>query len=78
VQDIGARKVSHLEDNLQCVDVNLSAEQIKQLDQVSQVEADTSLIFPDFLIKEIVTQYVSRAWQVGSSVALREFSQTLL
>jgi Uma2 family endonuclease len=42
------------------------------------VEADASLIFSDFLIKEIVTQYVNRAWQVGSSVALREFSQSLL
>lgn len=42
------------------------------------VEADSSLIFPDFPIKEIVTQYVNRAWQVSSSVALREFSQTLL
>lgn len=42
------------------------------------IEANESLIFPDFFIKEIVTQYVSRAWQVGSSVALREFSQTLL
>ncbi|MEO0013962.1 MAG: hypothetical protein RLZZ535_2351 [Cyanobacteriota bacterium] len=42
------------------------------------IEADASLIFADFLIKEIVTQYVNRAWQVGSSVALREFSQTLL
>ncbi len=43
----------------------------------SYVETDTSLIFPDFSVKEIVTQYVDRAWQVGSSVALREFSQTL-
>jgi Uma2 family endonuclease len=42
------------------------------------IEADTSLLFVDFLIKEIITQYVNRAWQVGSSVALREFSQTLL
>lgn len=41
------------------------------------VETNTSLIFPDFSIQEIVTQYVDRAWQVGSSVALREFSQTL-
>ncbi|MBZ8180804.1 Uma2 family endonuclease [Oscillatoria salina] len=43
----------------------------------SYVETDTSLIFLDFSVKEIVTQYVDRAWQVGSSVALREFSQTL-
>lgn len=42
------------------------------------IEADASLIFPDSSIKEIVTQYINRAWQVGSSVALREFSQTLL
>ncbi|MGF1541862.1 MAG: Uma2 family endonuclease [Pleurocapsa sp.] len=43
----------------------------------SYQEANTSLIFPDFSIKEIVKQYVNRAWQVGSSVALREFGQTL-
>ena len=41
------------------------------------IETDTSLAFPDFSIKEIVTHYVDRAWQVGASVALREFSQTL-
>lgn len=43
----------------------------------SYVKKDTSLIFPDFAIKDIVTQYVNRAWQVGSSVALREFGQIL-
>ncbi len=43
----------------------------------SYLESDTSLIFPDFPVKEIVTKYTSRAWQVGSSVALREFSETL-
>ncbi|MBW4534794.1 MAG: Uma2 family endonuclease [Pleurocapsa minor HA4230-MV1] len=42
------------------------------------IESDQSVVFPNFLIKEIVTQYINRAWQVGSSVALREFSQTLL
>ena len=41
------------------------------------IETDTSLIFPDFSIKDIVPHYVDLAWQVGSSVALREFSQTL-
>ncbi|MGL5836819.1 MAG: aldo/keto reductase, partial [Waterburya sp.] len=35
---IGARKVSHLEDNLQCVNLKLSADQIEQLDRVSQIE----------------------------------------
>jgi aryl-alcohol dehydrogenase-like predicted oxidoreductase len=52
---IGARKVSHLEDNLQCVDVNLSAEQIKQLDEVSQIE----LGFPhDFFKADMVRNFV--------------------
>lgn len=43
----------------------------------SYVESDNSFIFPTFNVKEIITQYVSRAWQVSSSVALREFSETL-
>jgi aryl-alcohol dehydrogenase-like predicted oxidoreductase len=52
---IGARKVSHLEDNLQCVNVNLSTEQIKQLDEVSQIE----LGFPhDFFKADMVRNFV--------------------
>jgi aryl-alcohol dehydrogenase-like predicted oxidoreductase len=52
---IGARKVFHLEDNLQCVDVKLSAEQIKQLDEVSQIE----LGFPhDFFKADMVRNFV--------------------
>ena len=43
----------------------------------SYVETDTSPIFSGFAIKKIVAQYVDRAWQAGSSVALREFEQTL-
>ena len=41
------------------------------------VKTDASLIFPKRNLKEIVTQYVTRAWQVGSSVALRELEQAL-
>ncbi|MDY7008298.1 MAG: aldo/keto reductase [Cyanobacteriota bacterium] len=52
---IGARKVSHIEDNLQCVDVELSAEQIQQLDKVSQIE----LGFPhDFFNADMVKNFV--------------------
>ena len=29
------------------------------------------------VFKQIIPQYVDRAWKVGSSVALREFSQFL-
>ena len=35
---IGARKIHHLEDNLKCLDVELSADQIQQLDEISQIE----------------------------------------
>lgn len=36
-----------------------------------------SQIFPNFAVREIIPQYVRRAWQVGASVALREFEQCL-
>ena len=41
------------------------------------IETDSSSIFPTFAIKKIISQYINRAWQSGSSVALREFGQTL-
>jgi Uma2 family endonuclease len=50
---------------------------IYQFQNNSYLATDTSQIFPDFPVKQIIPQYVSRAWQVGSSVALREFSLTL-
>ena len=52
---VGARKVSHVEDNLKCVDVKLSTEQIKQLDDISQIE----LGFPhDFFKADMVRNFV--------------------
>ena len=52
---VGARKVSHVEDSLKCVDVELSTEQIKQLDDISQIE----LGFPhDFFKAEMVRNFV--------------------
>ncbi|MFM2311720.1 MAG: hypothetical protein RLZZ04_996, partial [Cyanobacteriota bacterium] len=52
---IGARKVSHLEDNLQCIDLQLPKEQIKQLDTISQIE----LGFPyDFYKTDMVRNFV--------------------
>ncbi|NEQ41896.1 MAG: aldo/keto reductase, partial [Okeania sp. SIO3I5] len=51
---IGARKISHIEDNLQCVDVKLSPEQIQQLDRVSEIE----LGFPhDFYKTDMVKNF---------------------
>ncbi|HHP7230185.1 MAG TPA: Uma2 family endonuclease [Xenococcaceae cyanobacterium] len=43
----------------------------------SYIETNTSSIFPAFAIKKIISQYIDRAWQAGSSVALREFERTL-
>ncbi len=50
---------------------------IYQLKGDRYLATETSQIFPDFPVKQTIPNYVSRAWQVGSSVALREFSQTL-
>ena len=50
---------------------------IYQFQGDSYLETDTSQVFPDFPIKQTIPQYVNRAWQVGSSVALREFNQLL-
>jgi aryl-alcohol dehydrogenase-like predicted oxidoreductase len=48
---IGARKLSQLQDNLASLDLSLSAEQVKALDEASQIE----LGFPhDFFAKEMV------------------------
>lgn len=52
---VGARKVSHVEDNLKCVEIELSAEQIQQLDEVSQIE----LGFPhEFFKADMVRNFV--------------------
>jgi Uma2 family endonuclease len=40
-------------------------------------ECQTSYHFPDFDVKKIISQYVERAWLVGSSVAVREFEKFL-
>ncbi len=40
-------------------------------------ECQTSQHFPAHNVKTLIPQYVNRGWQVGSSVALREFEQFL-
>ncbi|MDJ0900817.1 MAG: hypothetical protein QNJ55_18595 [Xenococcus sp. MO_188.B8] len=51
---------------------------IYQFDENSYLATDTSQIFPDFSVKEIIPRYINRAWEAGSSVALREFSQQFI
>lgn len=52
---VGARKATQVKDNLDCVNVKLSDEQLAQLDQVSQIE----LGFPhDFFNQEMPQQFI--------------------
>ena len=52
---VGARKASQVKDNLDCVNVKLSDEQLAQLDQVSQIE----LGFPhDFFNQEMPRSFI--------------------
>ena len=50
---------------------------IYQLENSGYLEQDKSRFFSDFPVKQIIPEYINRAWTVGSSVALREFGQTL-
>lgn len=40
-------------------------------------ESQTSYNFPNFDVKKLINKYVELGWQVGSSVALREFESFL-
>ncbi|WP_315789182.1 Uma2 family endonuclease [Fischerella sp. JS2] len=40
-------------------------------------ESQTSYNFPDFDVKKLIPEYVDRGWQVGSSIAVREFEKFL-
>ncbi|MDF5721177.1 MAG: aldo/keto reductase [Rhizonema sp. PD37] len=52
---VGARKHSQVQDNLNCINFNLSAEQIEKLNHVSQIE----LGFPhDFLLQDMPRQFI--------------------
>lgn len=50
---------------------------IYRLENQNYASTDTSGIFPDFDAKAKLPQYVERAWSLGSSIALREFEQSL-
>jgi diketogulonate reductase-like aldo/keto reductase len=49
---LGARKVSQLQDNLASLDLNLSAEQVKSLEEASSIE----LGFPYYLYSKEMTR----------------------
>ena len=49
---LGARKVSQLQDNLASLDLSLSAEQVKMLDEASSIDAG----FPYYLYNAQMTR----------------------
>jgi diketogulonate reductase-like aldo/keto reductase len=52
---IGARKLSQLQDNLASVDLSLSADQLKALDEASRIE----LGFPhEIYVKELTRSFI--------------------
>lgn len=51
---------------------------IYQFDGQLVRESQTSYNFPNFDMKKLIPQYIDRGWQVGSSVALREFEGFLI
>ncbi len=50
---------------------------IYEFDGQQYQETQTSLQFPVIAVKTVIPQVCDRGWQVGSSVALREFEQQL-
>ena len=50
---------------------------IYQFENNSYLATDKSKILPNFPVKETFPQYITRAWQVGSSKALREFTLSM-
>ena len=68
---VGARKVSHIKDNLNCINVQLSNEQMNQLNEISQIE----LGFPhDFFKAEMVRNFFIMArLRKLSSIAIRNW-----
>jgi Uma2 family endonuclease len=51
--------------------------QIYRFDGQTYQESDRSLIFPDIPVKQLVPEYVEKAWKSGTSVAVREFETYL-
>jgi diketogulonate reductase-like aldo/keto reductase len=49
---LGARKISQLQDNLASLDLNLSADQVRSLDEASDIE----LGFPYYLYNKEMTR----------------------
>jgi Uma2 family endonuclease len=50
---------------------------IYQFESQQYRESQTSRWFPSYDLKTLIPQYCDRAWQIGSSVALREFEEVL-
>lgn len=50
---------------------------IYHFDSQQYQESQVSRLFPNYDLKTLIPQYIDRGWQIGSSVALREFEEVL-
>lgn len=50
---------------------------IYHFDSQQYQESQISRWFPNYNLKNLIPQYIERGWQIGSSVALREFEEEL-
>lgn len=50
---------------------------IYHFDSQQYQESQISRWFPNYDLKTLIPQYIDRGWQIGSSVALREFEEVL-
>ncbi|MGA9382621.1 MAG: Uma2 family endonuclease [Phormidium sp.] len=50
---------------------------IYHFDSQEYQESQISRLFPNYDLKTLIPQYIDRGWQIGSSVALREFEEEL-
>ena len=48
---------------------------IYQFDSQQYRESEISRWFPNYDLKRLIPQYIDRGWEIGSSVALREFEE---
>ncbi|MFB2836679.1 Uma2 family endonuclease [Floridanema evergladense] len=50
---------------------------IYHFDSQQYQESQISHWFPNYNLKNLIPQYIDRGWQIGSSIALREFEEVL-
>lgn len=82
VLEIDLTSLTQIEDyeDIRAPEVWIYREQVLYIyvfDDTRYSEQEKSSLFPDVPVKQVIPEYVERAWREGSSVALRGFEQYL-